>query len=89
MAKKKIVSIKDADKIPLEEAYAAWGTTRESHLAKMKMFIEGKKAGTDMSLAETPVVYCDSRAAVLRPTALKPIVYGKGRKDRGGKGRKS
>lgn len=77
MAKKITVSAPDADKKTLEEAYAAWGTTREDHLAKMKKFIEREKAEAGMSHAAAPVVYIDRRAAASRPAALKPVASGR------------
>lgn len=36
--------MEDISKLSTQELYAAWGTTREEHLAKMKKFIEQKEA---------------------------------------------
>ena len=77
MAKKKTVSIRSVDKKALEAAYAAWGTTREDHLEKMKQFIERQKAEAGMPLAETPMESIRIRAAALRPAALNSVVYKK------------
>ena len=77
MAKKITVSAPDVDKKTLEEAYAAWGTTREEHLAKMKKFIEREKAEAGKPHATAPMVYIDRRAAASRPAAHKPVAYGR------------
>lgn len=77
MAKKITVSAPDVDKKTLEEAYAAWGTTREEHLAKMKKFIEREKAEAGKPHATAPVVYIDRRAAASKPAAHKPVAYGR------------
>jgi len=78
MAKKRIVSIPNADKKTLEDAYALWGTTRDEHLEKMKRFIALKKAEAGISQDEAPVVNIGRRAAAepiyVRRAAIKPAV---------------
>lgn len=54
MEKKKTISARSVDQMNKEELYAAWGTTREEHMARLKSLIARKNAAARKLLGEMP-----------------------------------
>ena len=87
MVRKGTISAPDADKHGIQDLYAAWGTTRDEHLGKMKSFIERKNAEGEKILREARVV--STKPILVEPVVIRPAAFGLTAARRPGYGRGS